>query len=155
MRATQVSLKNTPLSLNSTQVSLSSSPVSLMVSIYVGGCSCLASLACMFGSHGSHVWLACLACLARMARTFGSLARTLATLHLRLPFLVLAQIHWRFSMRPCIPSGNVAPMFYPLLCTSFAIKSNDCGQDFHFCHKMKHKAADKALKKCFLQEFKI
>ena len=58
MRGTQVRLKNTPLSLNSTQVSLSSSPVSLMVSIYVGGCSCLASLAC----------------LARMARTFGSLA---------------------------------------------------------------------------------
>ena len=74
MRGTQVSLKNTPVSLNSTQVSLSSSAVGLMVSIYVGGCSCLASLACLarrartFGLHASHVWLA------------GSLARTLATL---------------------------------------------------------------------------
>ena len=62
VRGTQVSLKNTLVSLNNTQVSLSSSPFSLMVSIYVGGCSCLASLAC----------------LARMARTFGSLARWLA-----------------------------------------------------------------------------
>lgn len=73
MRGTQVSLKNTPvslkstpLSLNSTQVSLNSSLVSLTVSIYVGGCSCLASLACFVlprmpptsGSHGSHIWLA-------------------------------------------------------------------------------------------------
>ena len=67
MRGKRVSLKNTPkVSLNSTQVSLSSSPVSLMVSIYVGRCSCLASLAC-------------LARMACMPRTFGSLARTLAT----------------------------------------------------------------------------
>ena len=71
VRGTQVSLKNTPVSLNSAQVSLSSSPVSLMVSIYVGGCSCLASLACLarmartFGSHASHVWLTWLAGLAR------------------------------------------------------------------------------------------
>ena len=70
VQGTQVSLKNNPVSLNSTQVSLSSSPVSLMVSIYVGGCSCLASLACLacmactFGSHASHVWLAWLARLA-------------------------------------------------------------------------------------------
>ena len=62
MRGTQVSLKNTPVSLNSTQVSLSNSPVSLMVIIYVGSCSRLASLAF----------------LARMARTFGSLAGWLA-----------------------------------------------------------------------------
>ena len=62
VRGSQVSLKNTAVSLNSTQVSLSSSPVSLMVSIYVGGCSCLASLAC----------------LAHMARTFGPLASWLA-----------------------------------------------------------------------------
>ena len=41
MGGTQVSLKNTSVSLNS-------SPVSLTVSIYVGGCSCLARLA---GSH--------------------------------------------------------------------------------------------------------
>ena len=60
MRGTQVSLKSTPVSLNSTQVSLT-------VSIYVGGCSCLALLVCLarmarmartFGLHGSHVWLA-------------------------------------------------------------------------------------------------
>ena len=77
MRGTEVSLKNAPVSLNSTQVSLSSSPVSLMFSIYVEGCSCLASLARLarmprtFGSHGllgSHLWLA------------GSLTCTLATL---------------------------------------------------------------------------
>ena len=67
VRGTQVSLKNIPVSLNSTQVSLSSSPVSFMVSIYVGGCSCLASLTCLarmartFGSHASHVWLVWLA----------------------------------------------------------------------------------------------
>ena len=78
MRGTQASLKNTLVSLNSTQASLSSSPGSLMVSIYVGGCLCLASLAClarmarMFGSHGLHVWLA------------GSMARTLATLNKKL-----------------------------------------------------------------------
>ena len=75
MRGTQVSIKKTPVSLNSTQASLNSSPVSLTVSIHVEGCSCLASLACFV--HASHV---CLARLARMARTFGSLARTLATL---------------------------------------------------------------------------
>ena len=74
VRGTQLSLKNTLVSLHSTQVSLSSSPVSLMVSMYVGGCSCLASLACLacmartFGSHASHVWLAWLAWLARLAR---------------------------------------------------------------------------------------
>ena len=45
VRGTQVGLKNTPVSLNSTQVSLSGSPVSLMVSIYVGGCSCLFAVA--------------------------------------------------------------------------------------------------------------
>ena len=27
-----------------------------------------------------------------------------------------------------IPSGNVAPMFYPLLCALFAIKTCDYGQ---------------------------
>ena len=64
LKNTPVSLKSTPVSLNSTQVRLNSSLVSLTVSIYVGGCSCLARLAC----------------LARVARTFGSLARTLATL---------------------------------------------------------------------------
>ena len=70
MRGTQISLKNTPVSLkstpvnlNSTQVGLNSSPVSLTVSIYVGGCSCLASLACFV--HASYVWLAWLARLAR------------------------------------------------------------------------------------------
>ena len=73
VRGTQVSLKSTPVSLSSTQVSLNSSPVSLTVSIYVGGCSCLACFV-----HASHVCLACLARLARMARTFGSLARWLA-----------------------------------------------------------------------------
>ena len=36
----------------------------------------------MFGSHALHIWLAWLARLAHMARTFGSLARTLATLHM-------------------------------------------------------------------------
>ena len=56
MRGTQGSLKNTPVSLNSTQVSLNSSPVSLTVSIYVGGCSCLASLTCFV--HASHVFFA-------------------------------------------------------------------------------------------------
>ena len=78
MRGTQVSLKNTPVSLKSTPASLNST----QVSIYVGGCSCLASLACFV--HASHIGLACLARLARMARmasmayTFGSLARWLA-----------------------------------------------------------------------------
>ena len=66
LKNTPVSLKSTPVSLNSTQVRLNSSPVSLMVSIYVGGFSCLACLACFV--HASHVcltWLAWLACLAR------------------------------------------------------------------------------------------
>ena len=76
VRGTLVSLKSTPVSLNSTPVSLNSSPVSLTVSIYVGGCSCLACLACFVHAlhvclaclacfvHASHVCLACLACLA-------------------------------------------------------------------------------------------
>ena len=51
-----------PQALHSTQVSLNSSLVSLTVSIYDGGCSCLACLACFV--HASHVCLACLACLA-------------------------------------------------------------------------------------------
>ena len=68
VRGTNVSLKNTPVSLSSTQVSLSStqvslnsSPVSLMVSIYVGGCSCLAHLPRMprmSASHDLHASLA-------------------------------------------------------------------------------------------------
>ena len=62
LKNTPVSLKSTPVSLNSTQVSLNSSLVSLTVSIYDGGCSCLACLACFV--HASHVCLACLACLA-------------------------------------------------------------------------------------------
>ena len=56
VRGTQVSLKNTSVSLKSTQASLNSSPVNLTVSIYVGGCSCLACFV-----HASHVSLACLA----------------------------------------------------------------------------------------------
>ena len=61
LKNTPVSLKNTPVSLNSTQVSLNSSPVSLTISIYVGGCSCLACFV-----HDSHVCLTCLARLPRM-----------------------------------------------------------------------------------------
>ena len=46
-------------------------------------------------------------------------------------------------------------MFYPLLCTSFAIKADDYnGKDFHFYHKMKYNAAGKPLEQCFLEEFK-
>ena len=70
MRGTQVSLKNTLVSLKSTQVSSNSSPVSLTVNIYVGGCSCLATLHVLFmpctsALHASHVWLAWPARLAR------------------------------------------------------------------------------------------
>ena len=53
-----------------------------------------------------------------------------------------------------IPSGNVAPMSYPLLCASFAIKTCDHGQDVCFNHKMKHKVADKTSELCFVKEFK-
>ena len=47
-------------------------------------------------------------------------------------------------------------MFYLLLRASFAIKTYDLcnGQDFHFYHKMKRKAADNTLEQCFLKEFK-
>ena len=31
-------------------------------------------------------------------------------------------------MQPWIPSGSVAPMFYPQLCASFAIKTYDYGK---------------------------
>ena len=48
-------------------------------------------------------------------------------------------------MWPCIPSGNVAPVFYPLLCALLAIKPYNYGQDFCFYHKTKRKAADKTL----------
>ena len=77
MRGTQVSLKNTSVSLKSTlvslgstQVSLNSFPVSLTVSIYVGGCSCLACFV-----HESHAYLR----LPRMPRngSHASLARIL------------------------------------------------------------------------------
>ena len=38
-----------------------------------------------------------------------------------------------------------ATKFYSLLCISFAIKTYDCGQDFRFYRKTKHKAADNVL----------
>ena len=58
-------------------------------------------------------------------------------------------------MWPCIRSGNVlAPMFYALLCASFAIKSCDYGQHFRFCYKTRRKATDKTLEPRFLKEFK-
>ena len=53
-----------------------------------------------------------------------------------------------------IPSGNVAPMSYPLLCASFVIKTNDYGQDFRLYLKTKRNAADKTLGQRFLKEFK-
>ena len=62
MRGTPVSLKSTLVSLNSTRVSLNSSQVSLTVSIYVGGCSCLACFV-----YASHV------CLANCIRSFPGL----------------------------------------------------------------------------------
>ena len=37
-------------------------------------------------------------------------------------FVVSAQIHQIFCVRPLIPSRNVAPMFYPQLCTLFCVK---------------------------------
>ena len=51
-----------------------------------------------------------------------------------------------------IPSVNVALMFYLLFCVSFAIKPHHYGQDFCFCHKTKHKAADKTFKQRFLKD---
>ena len=44
---------------------------------------------------------------------------------------------------PSTPLGNIAQMFYSLLCASFTIKSSDNGQDFCFYLKMNHKAAGK------------
>ena len=35
------------------------------------------------------------------------------------------------------------------------VKMYDYGQDVHFYHKMKHKAADKILGQCFLKELKL
>ena len=51
-------------------------------------------------------------------------------------------------------SGNVAPMFYPLFCPLFVIRTYDDGQRFHFYHKTKHKAADKTLEHGVLKEVK-
>ena len=58
-----------------------------------------------------------------------SLVHKRPMVHFTLLFVVLAQIQWIFLHS--IPSGNIAPMFYPLLCASFAIKTYDYGQ--HFC----------------------
>ena len=45
-------------------------------------------------------------------------------------------------------------MCYLLLCASVATKTYDYGQEFHFYHKTKWKAADKTLEQHFLKEFK-
>ena len=69
--------------------------------------------------------------------------------------LLLLFMTWMsFCMWPRIPSGSVAPMFYALLCTSFAIQTYDIGQDFPFYHKPKCKAVDETLEPGFLKEFK-
>ena len=39
-------------------------------------------------------------------------------------------------------------------CASFAKRAYDYGQHFHFCHKMKHKPADKTLEQRFFEEFR-
>ena len=66
--------------------------------------------------------------------------------------LLLLMTRMSVCMWPWIPSGNVAPMFYPLL---FICNRNyDYGQNFPFYHKTKCKAADKTLEQSFLKEFK-
>ena len=60
-------------------------------------------------------------------------------------FVLLVQIHqWEFLHcgLEFLQETLIAPMFYLLLCTSFVIKTYDHGQDFHFYHKTKHKAAE-------------
>ena len=56
-------------------------------------------------------------------------------------------------MWPLLPPGNIAPMFYKLLCASFAMKTYDYGQYFCFCHKTKCTAAGKTLGQHFLGQF--
>ena len=45
-----------------------------------------------------------------------SLVHNRPMVYLRLFFVASTQIHKIFYMSPSIPSGKVAPIFYPLLC---------------------------------------
>ena len=58
-------------------------------------------------------------------------------------------------MWPRNSPGNVVPMFYPLFCASFVIKTYGLGQDFRLYHKTKRKAYAKTLEQRFLKEFKV
>ena len=67
---------------------------------------------------------------------------------------VLAHIHQSFCLWPWIPSENVAPKFYQLLCASFFDKNGNLAHNHRFLWQTKRKQADKTLEQRFLKEFK-
>ena len=54
-----------------------------------------------------------------------------------------------------IPSRNVAPMFYLLLCAMLCDKNENLAHNHSFLLQTKHKTVDKTLEQCFLKEFKL
>ena len=73
----------------------------------------------------------------------------------RLHVVVLAQMHWNFTMWPWIPSGNVASIFYILLCASFCDKNGNLANIHRFLFQMKRKTEDKTLEQHFLKKLKV
>ena len=59
----------------------------------------------------------------------------------------------RVTLWPRFPSGNVAPIFYSLLCASFCDKNRNLAHSHRFLLQI-NEAADKTLEQCFLKEFK-
>ena len=57
-------------------------------------------------------------------------------------------------MWPLISSGNIASMFYLLLCASFCDKNGNLAHNNRFLLHMKRKTADKTLEQHFLKKFK-
>lgn len=66
---------------------------------------------------------------------------------LKLLFPVLGQICWIFHMW-------TSDKHSPEVCSSFAVKTDDYGYDFHFILKTKWKTADKTTRQHFLKEEK-
>ena len=60
-----------------------------------------------------------------------------------------------FACGPSIPSGNIAWMFYPLLCALIQDKIGNLGRNLRFLLQMNHEKAKIYLEKCFLKDLRI